>query len=61
MLAGEMRAKKLPLGAAGLSPSDFFFVEKQVLLCFGRGRWRISQTFGPQYPRKFIILQDPYL
>ena len=57
-----MRAKKLPLGVAGLSPSGWVFVvNKQVLFCFGRGRWRISQTLGPQYPRYLTILQDPYL
>jgi len=32
-----------------------FFPQKQVLLCLSCGRWRISQTLGPQCPRNLTI------
>jgi len=41
---------------AGVSPSVFFFeLLKTSVALVGRGRWRISQTLGPQYPRNHTI------
>ena len=54
-----------PSGSGFFPPGFFLFFfwvgrmitlhPKQVLL--SRGRWRISQTLGPQSPRKFTIIQ----
>ena len=38
----------------------FFFFNKQVLLCFGGGQWRISRKLGPWISRNLTITQDPH-
>jgi len=35
-----------------------FFLNKQVLLCFGGERWRISRQLGPWISRNLTINQD---
>jgi len=61
------KTTKTPLGFSGAgagSPSgfsSFFLFNKQVLLCFGGGRWRISRQLRPWFSRNLTITQDPHL
>ena len=38
----------------------FFLVDKQVLLCFGGGRWRISRQLGSWISKNLTITKVPH-
>ena len=38
----------------------FFFLNKQVLLCYGSRWWRISRQLGPRISKNLAINQDPH-
>jgi len=46
------------LDLPGVFLLQVFFIFEQAI---GRGRWRILQTLGPQYPRNLTIVQDPHV